>query len=104
MKNMIIALSGIWFVAVVSSASAVEFKKNQQQTQQIAQYQIVPVEYNSSNTGSNTVNKAVLMIEVLTGKTWILKDDVLKTEDGKLIFSRGWEELERYLELKDPRK
>lgn len=103
MKKLVITLSAI-FVLVVSSAFALEPKRNQQQIQKDSQYQIIPVEYNSLNTNGDTVKKAVLKIDVFTGKTWILKDDIYKTQDGKIIFSRGWEELESYVEAKDPNK
>lgn len=98
MKKIISCFVLLFVVTAVAEAD--EHRKMQTQSQ-IGRYQIIPVEYNSLNLNGENVKKAVLKIDTLTGDTWILNEAVFKTKDGKKIDTRGWEQLERYLETKD---
>lgn len=100
-KTILIIAILLYATSFVDAAAA---PKIQQQIQQNAQFQIVPVEYHSLNTNGDNIKKAVLKIDVFTGKTWILQDSTYKTSEGKINVNRGWEELELSIQADYPRK
>jgi hypothetical protein len=102
MKKVLLVLA--IFLCATSFAGAAETKKDQQPIQLAPQFQIVPVEYHALNVNGDHIQKAVLKFNSLTGKTWILRDYVINTSEGKTIFHRGWEELESHAETMTPSK
>lgn len=102
MRKLIFSIAVLLSAASFVDAASPQIK--QQQIHQDAQYQIAAVEYNYLNTNGDNVKKAVLKIDMFTGKTWILRDDTYKTTDGRIIVNRGWEELEININEKYPIK
>lgn len=94
------AITFIVFLSLISSyAVAAEPKIRQSQVQESPRYQLVQVEYDAVGTTGDFVKKAVLKIDVFTGQTWILTDTNIKPQADKYISNRGWEKLEKNMNL-----